>query len=221
MKTFHLLPESEIQLIESMDKKDRVIFVGKLMQKDKGFAKKLETGFNDVVNQFISENKLDREDDITDIRRDAVYVVNKPILHPKIGECNFIAKNRYHGFIRCSSLEFLFRDDGIDVKGLNDVILPKFEMGPLSMIQDIYDACSEFRMNRFRVNQYFKRLLVAYKQRELPLEYYREFNSTARFKLNMYGKVFLSDDVSESDIDFLDISYNYLNILIPLIRTLC
>jgi hypothetical protein len=63
--------------------------------------------------------------------------------------------------------------------------------------------------------------IEAYKKRELPFDYYREFNSQSAF---MYyaadgSKVFL-DEIDESVIDTIDISWNYINIILPLARLL-
>ena len=64
-----------------------------------------------------------------------------------------------------------------------------------------------------------------YKRKELAIEYYREFNSTSCYKIiDNEGNEFMFDDISEDYIEEkgydIDISYNYLNIVIPLIRLL-
>ena len=171
-------------------------------------------------DEFLKKNNLDRDDDVLMIMRDAVFVIVKPIQYQDIGSCHFRPKGSYSGFLRCSPYEFLVASDHIDVKGMKDEDLDLHKNGVLQMIRDVYDACSEYHMDTIKISQYLKELLVAYKEKALPLDYYREFNSTGKFKLIYDSHDIMMDSITEEDLPELSIDYNYVKIILPLIRNL-
>ena len=221
MRAFNLCPIERIQELEEMKKQDRVIAVGNMM-KDSEFSKKLEAGFNQVVNEFMELNGLNKDDDVLRIMRDAVYVINNPIKYDTIREyCHFIPKNEYIGYFFLSPYEFFISQHGIDVKGIDDEKLKSHENGTLRVIRDVYDACVEYNMDQVKINAFMKGVVDAYIHRDLEFDAYREFNNESNFRINMYGHEVLSDAITERDLSDVDISFNYLKIIIPLIKLLC
>ena len=221
MRAFNLCPIERIQELEEMKKQDRVIAVGNMM-KDSEFSKKLESGFNQVVNEFMELNGLNKDDDVLRIMRDAVYVINKPIKYDTIREyCHFIPKNEYIGYFFLSPYEFFISQHDIDVKGIDDEKLKSHENGTLRVIRDVYDACVEYNMDQVKINAFMKGVVDAYIHRDLEFDAYREFNNESNFRINMYGHEVLSDAITERDLSDVDISFNYLKIIIPLIKLLC
>lgn len=221
MRAFNLCPIERIQELEEMKKQDRVIAVGNMM-KDSEFSKKLEAGFNQVVNEFMELNGLNKDDDVLRIMRDAVYVINKPIKYDTIREyCHFIPKNEYIGYFFLSPYEFFISQHSIDVKGIDDEKLKSHENGTLRVIRDVYDACVEYNMDQVKINAFMKGVVDAYIHRDLEFDAYREFNNESNFRINMYGHEVLSDAITERDLSDVDISFNYLKIIIPLIKLLC
>ena len=221
MRAFNLCPIERIQELEEMKKQDRVIAVGNMM-KDSEFSKKLEAGFNQVVNEFMELNGLNKDDDVLRIMRDAVYVINKPIKYDTIREyCHFIPKNEYIGYFFLSPYEFFISQHSIDVKGIDDEKLKSHENGTLRVIRDVYDACVEYNMDQVKINAFMKGVVDAYIHRDLEFDAYREFNNESNFRINMYGHEILSDAITERDLSDVDISFNYLKIIIPLIKLLC
>ena len=221
MRAFNLCPIERIQELEEMKKQDRVIAVGNMM-KDSEFSKKLEAGFNQVVNEFMELNELNKDDDVLRIMRDAVYVINKPIKYDTIREyCHFIPKNEYIGYFFLSPYEFFISQHSIDVKGIDDEKLKSHENGTLRVIRDVYDACVEYNMDQVKINAFMKGVVDAYIHRDLEFDAYREFNNESNFRINMYGHEVLSDAITERDLSDVDISFNYLKIIIPLIKLLC
>ena len=221
MRAFNLCPIERIQALEEMKKQDRVIAVGNMM-KDSEFSKKLEAGFNQVVNEFMELNGLNKDDDVLRIMRDAVYVINKPIKYDTIREyCHFIPKNEYIGYFFLIPYEFFISQHRIDVKGIDDEKLKSHENGTLRVIRDVYDACVEYNMDQVKINAFMKGVVDAYIHRDLEFDSYREFNNESNFRINMYGHEVLSDAITERDLSDVDISFNYLKIIIPLIKLLC
>lgn len=219
IKEYKLLSQDIIDKIEKMNKNDRVIFVGKIMGKDKNFAKTLEKKFNDIIDEFIELNHLDKELDVISIKRDAVFVINKNISHTKFGEhINFIRKNVYTAYMYLKPYEFYINNDKIDVKGLNDQLYNLHKNGILDLIREFIELCASTNMNKSLINRYLKSLVVDYKNRNLCFDYYREFNQTSKYRYIIDDEVMLVDSINERSLNRIDISYNYINIIIPMIR---
>ena len=203
-----------------MEKKERVIYVGKQMRKDKDFSKELEKLFNIVVNEFIKTNELDMDFDILSIKRDAVYVINKSIIHPNIGEhIAFVPKNNYSSFIFIKAYEF-YRGEILDVKGVSDEILPLHENGILSFVNDILEIASQYNMNQKKIQTYLSDYVKAYKNKELPYDHYREFGREV-FKYVMFNNIMEINDIDEELLSSIDISKNYIDIILPAIQIIC
>lgn len=222
MKYFHLRPITLVNELEKLEKKDRVVAIGKMMREDKDFSRQLEQSFDQIVKIFIRENHLN-DDDIISIKRDAVFVKIKNINQTIFGnDVVFIPKNEYVGFIKLKNLEFWIKDKkGVDVKGISDELLPLHENGILSLIRYIYECASNYGMEKNKMNKVFSELLQSYKNRELEFDVYREFNSESKFKILMMNQFVMMDTITESFLDRCDIRYNFENILVPLIRMFC
>lgn len=224
-KEYKLLTDKQISQIASMPKDKRVRTVGLLERSSKKFANALEEHFDIVVNQFIEQNGLNKDQDIICIKKDAVFVINKNITHPNVGDhVHFIRKNVYDAFMRLDRFEFYVNDDTVDVKGLQEQQC-LHENGICHLIKDTIRTASECKMNAVIMNEYLSEMVNLYKRHELAIDYYREFNSTSSYRVtDQDGCEFVFNDISEEYIDekgyTLDISYNYINIILPLIRML-
>ena len=221
MYHYDLAPKPIIDKLAALPKKDRVVAIGKLMKKDKDFSKNLEKSFNNIIKEFLEINKIPNEN-IISIKRDAVYVLNWDIEFSDFGEfVHFIPKNKYVGWFHVNPFEFYFREDGIDVKGMNDTILPLHNDGMLSFIQELFNVCRSSNMNKGSINEFLSEFTRHYKGKQLINDYYREFNSESLYRFNFPEGMLQMDSVSDDDLEFLDISYNYKTLVLPLIRELC
>jgi hypothetical protein len=227
MHTYHLMPEETIRELEALEKDQRLIRVGLLMRENKEFSKALEASFNDAVNRFIDANDLDRDVDILAIRRDAVFVVNRPIRQTQFGEhLKFRPKNEYHAALQIGPrLEFYFKRNGqIDIKNFVQEdkdfghALVKLKPGMLSFLQEFVDVAEGSNMDLRKVYAWIKEFAKYYKERELDVEYYREFTREALFRVNGFDGPTMMDIVPDDMIDDVDITFNYRNIIIPLLQ---
>ena len=213
MEYYQLHNQKTIDKLRALPKADRVKRVG-ILQRNPNFAKALEDGFNKIMAEFIIINSIPSEN-IISIKRDAIFVKNHAITVNQFGTCvEFVPKNRYLHYLKVNSLQFFIGREKIDVKGLSDTRLPVHENGILQFIRDV---CKEGH-DYYRVNTYLKEFFTAYKKKELPFDYYREFNDSSLYKLNEMGYEFTQEHIDESDMDTLDISYNLTNILIPVLQ---
>ena len=226
IKEYSLLPESIIKKIPIDNKEKREKYVGILMRDNKDFSKNLEKKFDDVINEFISQNTLDKDYDIIGIKRDAVFVVSKKINYSKIGDnIVFVPKNIYHAYRQLPHIEFYFGKNLIDVKGLSkdfeDTIFPLHKNGMIYFIYEAMNICENSNMNKNSINLFMKDFVEKYKKKELDYDFYREFNQSSKFKCNMFNQELLLDNIDESLMESLNIEYNYINVIIPLIRIMC
>ena len=212
MSYYNLQPDKVIQKLASMTKSQREISVGKLMKKDKEFAKKLEESFNKIIQEFMDANQLSW-DDIVSIKKDAVFVKNHKINYSEFGAVHFIPKNQYKHVLLLPKYEIYISDSVTDVKGIPDEKLSLHEDGMLDFIRTTMETASEF----LKLQSFFKEYVTAYKNKELEFDAYREFNSDSLFRIGGEFPM-LSDSMIEDDIDVLDISYNYMNVVIPTIQ---
>lgn len=212
MSYYNLQPDKVIQKLASMAKPQREISVGKLMKKDKEFAKNLEESFNKIIQEFMDANQLSW-DDIVSIKKDAVFVKNHKINHIEFGAVHFIPKHQYKHVLLLPKYEIYISDSVTDVKGIPDEKLSLHEDGMLDFIRTTMETASEF----LKLQSFFKEYVTAYKNKELEFDAYREFNSDSLFRIEGEFPM-LSDSMIEDDIDVLDISYNYMNVVIPTIQ---
>lgn len=225
MRHFKLRPPDVIDRLDSLPKGERNRQVGLMVRDDHEFGRRLEKGFNDAVEQFLSQNGLDIDVDIQAIRRDAVFVVNRPVRKPTIGDAiEFIPKNRYNALLKLKQLEFYFDHDRLDIKNfvsaeadINHAI-EKLQAGPIAFVREFIDVCESSNMNRHRVYTWIREFAEYYKKKQLDFEYYREFTRDALFRVNIDGEPMYLDIVTDDVADDIDISFNYLNLFIPLLQ---
>ena len=212
MSYYNLQPEKVIQKLANMAKSQREIAVGKLMRKDKEFSRNLEESFNKIIQEFMDTNELSW-DDIVSVKKDAVFVKNHKIAHSEFGAVHFIPKNQYKHVLLLPKYEIYISDSVTDVKGIPNDKLPLHEDGMLDFIRTTMESASE--MNHLK--SIFKEYVTAYKRKELEFEAYREFNSDSFFRIGGEFPM-MTDAMIEDDMEFLDISYNYINVIIPTIQ---
>ncbi len=217
LEYFHLIPQKKIDAIRQLSSEKRKVVVGLLEQKNPELAEKLERGFDEIVKMFIEVNKLDEDIDVLSIKKDAVFVIAKTPTVTEFGPVKFIAKNTYHSFLKIGAFEFYVGYDKVDVKGLQK-LAELHENGILYLINDVVNAAEQFAGDKAAMSSYLSTLARLYKTKKLDFEFYREFNSQSKFSVIIDGERYLYDNISEEDINDVDISYNYTNIILPLIR---
>lgn len=217
LEYYELLSPNQIERIRNMPPDQRKVAVGLLEQRNKELAEKLERGFDEIMMKFITSNNLDIDIDVLTIKKDACFVISKTPKITSFGPILFRPKGIYHSFLMIGNFEFYISDDGVDVKGLQKQA-SLHKDGILHLIKDIVDTAISANGDKSVINKYLSELVNAYKRKELEFDYYREFNSTSQFHLTFDGESYLYDNISDIDLPDLDISYNYINIILPLVR---
>ena len=219
MRYYNLAPIEFIDKLDSYTKMKREVYVGNLQRDDKEFSKDLLKSFDDMMQIFLSSNNLSIDSDILAIKKDAAFVINKIVNKTDFGGCvHFASKNKYKHYIRIGMYECYVKEDrSMDVKGIGDRdALDLHKDGILKFINDVIDIYISNDKNE--MNSYLHEFTEAYKKRELPFDFYREFNSQSVYKYYDGENEITLDEIDESTIDCIDIGWNYFNVILPTIR---
>lgn len=229
MRRYGLLPATQLDEIDRMPKKERNITVGLLQKGNKGLAKALEEGFNKTVLDFLEANGLDIDVDVLAIRKDAVFVINRPVTKTRMDDhVLFRQKGVYHAVLQIGpKLEFYFPQNGpTEVKNFiqaekdENNALEKLRPGMISFLEEFVTLAEGSNMDRLKIYQWLTEFCTYYKERDLDPEYYREFTREASFRVRYGDEDMFYDYIEPSMIDDLDIYFNYKNIIVPLMSIL-
>lgn len=218
MRYYNLMPLADIEKISAMAKEDREITVGKLMRSSPTFAKGLESAFSMIIEEFLKENHLDKETDVISIKKDAVFVRNRSVKKTTFGDSVvFRAKGEYTGFFQIPSKEFYYQKSGkFDVKGISNELLPLHVNGVLDFMLGVFQEAS----HSIELQKYLKEYASCYKKLELPFAAYRQFDGNSKFLVHLMGQDVLMDNIDDSLLRYLDVTYNYLNVYLEVLKVI-
>lgn len=228
MRKYKLIPPSQIDRLESLPKDKREVRVGLMLQKNKEFGLALEEAFTFIINEFIEANRLDPENDIVSIKKDAVFVRSRELRKNEFGDdiidqngitrppVQFIRKNCYSGFLYLPQYEVYYSPNGFTIKGIADDSVPLHENGMLYLFKSVFDLSRD----RTELNAFLKEYAGYYKRRELDFDAYREFTSDSKFRVNMFGNELTMDNINEELLELTDISYNYKNVYLEILKVI-
>lgn len=231
MEAYHLVSQDIIDELNSLDKKQRVIRVGILQTKIPDLKTQMEDAFDDAINEFLKANHLEKDDDVLSIDRDAVHVINANVKVTNFkGAITFRPKHDYNAFIRIGGTEFyqdangsiatrgFMGDQTDDKKALRDHVYAKLEGGTFAFIKELFEVSASCNMRREPIFKFLKEFCTLYKDRALDKEYYREFKTDPQFRVVYGGMETMEDEITDSMVDDLNISHNYINLIIPAIQ---
>lgn len=214
---FKLLPPHVLAKLEGMEKKQRQMELGWIQKRDKAFAKDLSAAFAEGRKLFYEANDLS-EDNILSIKKDAIFVT-KRCEHLAFGEhLVFQPKNEYTSYYYMGGIEFYYHStlDQLDVKGLGDEgedLHADFMLGFLMSMFYRNETSTDTQKNI----KFLLSFADHYRNRRLECGYYRELNRASMYKLQ---RTLQGELVGVGHIDspkLLDIHYNYMNFVVPLI----
>ena len=216
IKEKKLLPQSTIDEISKInDKYKRKVAIGKLERGNTELKKGKANGFKEYRELFGETNGL-KDEDILSIKKDAIFV-KKFCYYTKFGEhVEFVEKNVYRAFMQFGQFEFYMNDEKIDVKGLVDENVAKHQNGMMLVIRRVMELLSIY--DDVKALKYIVKIINQYKTYQLPVEYYREFNSTSGFRIIQLDNEQIVTDIGESYKENLIIDYNFVNVLVPLLN---
>lgn len=208
--------DSEEDYLDNCPKYERNVYIGNKIRKEKGLSELLMEGFIEARRQFFDANMIE-DSHVLSIKKDAIFLINYPVEHTKLDAFTFELKNTYSSYYLLNGKEFYYRGktQEIDVKGINDESLEdhkEFFLGDLAKIFTLAE-----KGNTEYLIKYLKRYRDNYLNKRLPLATYRELNMENAFRTTydmQMGTAYL-ESINEGSV--LNIGYNYVRYLIPLI----
>lgn len=230
IRELKLLNQEKINELEQMEKKDRTIAIGKIMKSSPEFSKNLTEGFRTFRKKFIELNNID-EEDILSIKKDAIFIIQKTPNVLNVGEfVKFVPKNTYTSYVYINGVEMYYDSytKKLDVKNLKLDYNVELQYAKGEKFDDDIENFQIFKDFKKMIQlseklpseelfNYFKNYRKKYLEKKLPIETYREV-STGLFSID--NSTIQTKFIDDVDIDFLDISRNFIEFLIPFFQVL-
>lgn len=207
LKKEGMISDGDYQYLISLPKNFREQDIGKLIR-DKGteYYNAIASGIKEAKLEFLTKNNISPMS-IVRIANDAVYVnffIDYTYLQV-LDTVRFVPKSIYNVMMRLNSDVSIYvnidKDFIIDVIGINNNLLFLHQPFIEFLCNLIYN------IERVSINdaiKYFNDFYNAYLNKELDIEYYREFNSYSMYR-HKSGRYLLS---SVNSIDDIDNNYN-------------
>lgn len=220
IRRFNLLDKDKIDYLESLGKKERQYQIGLYQRNDKTLAKKLNDGFRECRKMFFESNKIKNEE-VLSIKKDAIFVMRR-CKSCEFDNIKFVEKNIYTSYYFLGGNELYYNENTLDIKGIDDELLEKHRNYMLSFLSNIFYAMEASSLD------YTIKTIVDfsnyYKNKALEIGYYRELNNKSLYRLKQNSDYHLFKDtlglLETGSLKDIDISYNYINYVVPLISIL-
>lgn len=220
IKEYGLISKSKIDKIDLLDKKERNETIGKLKINNPELVKNEKKGVLTARESFFRANRI-KDEDVLSIKNDAIFIIGRKARVTEFGEhIEFILKNSYTSYYNINGIEFYYnkREDKLDIKNLSKNIDPVHFSGICEFLKKVFKYIEFDRFDELK--KYLIDFSILYKSRKLPKSYYKEFNhdSMYRYKESAGDYFLLLDDIDDTFIEDLNISYNYMFIILPLLQ---
>lgn len=222
-----VIDEKTYRDLYQADRNRRQITVGLMIRKDPALYKVISDGVIKAKKRLFEANEI-MDHEVLSIKNDAVFVIGRKLKQTDFGLLSFKCKNVYTIFFQLLDLEVYYydyhTDNGlevnIDIKGINDEVLPLHENG---MLQVICDVCNRLQRGSIvDTLSYMIRLYESYINRALPIDYYREFNADSRFLLRSRFRMDYLNTIKPEYLKDIDINRNrmILQSLVQIVSTI-
>lgn len=212
------IDESTYQRLYYADRMTRQIEIGLMEKNDHSITKAKKHGITEAKRQLFLSNQIE-DWEVLSIKNDAVFILGRELPYTSFGRYfTFAKKNTYTIFLILGDLEIYYFDEmigdglnvSIDVKGINDSLLPLHEHGMLDLI---VETCYSIQRDTPRETvQKVSTMYEKFIKRELPVDCYREMNYISKFKFQSQFSAFYTDVIAPEQLQVVDIGRN-LNLI--------
>ena len=220
----NILGEKQIAFLQAMNKKEKNIYIGKLMKEHPEFeiAPKMFDEYVRIRQNLFELNGIE-EEDVLSIKKDAIFLINKRLKIPNIDIYEFVEKSKFSSYINLMEKEFYYSawTNKLTVKKFDKSVAKiQIQRGHLfDRVRHVIQT-AEFT-NQSRVLRAIRELKEDYINYDLPIDSYRDVQ-TGLFRLKhlIGGRPFYVESAGDDMKEEIDIRNNYGRIIIPLCKVL-
>jgi len=211
------IDETRYNELLNLPKEQREITVGLMIQKDNSIYKSIQEGIIEAKKRLFDANDIE-DYDVLSIRNDAVFIHSRKLNATEFSPYFiFKEKGKYNMFMSICDLDVFYNDtinpDGsvnyqLDIKGISEEKTLLHANGIGGLLCEVM-----YRLQREDVSltiQWMTGILEKYLNRQLPKEFYREFNSDSDYVIRTFKMRIASKDIPDGLIPALDINRNLL-----------
>lgn len=204
------ISKEEYKRLYNADRMERQKTVGIMELKDKEVYQVIKNGVLEMRENLIKQNNI-YDENILSCKNDALFIINQQPEITKFGNVEFKLKNIYTSFFKLKNLEFYYYNSNIDnmekldIKGINDNKLKLHEDYMIDFFKTIFDTIDNNIDDSIMIIRNFYN---QYLSNQLPLGYYRNFNSESMFSVNVYDNIYDMNMISERDLEYIYKNYN-------------
>lgn len=220
----NVISKSIYEWLYNAERLERQKYIGVLQLKDPNIITILQDGIIEAKRKLFKFNNIEIQD-VLCIKNDAVFIFDKILKTTKFDNIEFIMKNEYTSYLNLFNIEFYYAYDKItknekcDIKGIGKSA--HFHMD--YMAEFIFYIINEIQTEDIEtVIGDFNNFYRQYQEKNLPIQYYREFNSDSLYSIinSTYKVSTLRDDkVSKECVDG-SYNNNMLRLLYQYITTI-
>ena len=207
-----IISQEQYDYLKRLPKQLREKEIGLMELKDYTLYQRKASLINEFKLQFAKLNAL-KDYEVIRVANDAIYV-NRPmdLEYTKMNEfVEFRTGEPWDVYIGMKDLEIFYRyhqnNNVLDIKGVNDNSLYLHnEDGMLNIFTNVI-----IYMERSSIDyaiEYLSDMIKQYVARQLPINYYREFNSRSMFHIVVNGISYYVLDGSRLNPNEIEIDYN-------------
>ena len=218
LRSLDIISEEEYLNYYNMPRQQREVALGCLRRDNPRIEEGYRQGIKAARQLFFDANSLE-EENVLYIDNDSITTVHQwkdPRAGHLVGKLspyiNFRVKRRYTSFYQLFAIDFLYYSDGTTeefrLKNVDDSRLRQNHTG--YFLDFILAAAFSAQNNPILDSiQLVRDTYNSYATKSLDIEYYRELNPMNKYKMmNSQYYTFYSDNLSEAEKEYVDISYN-------------
>lgn len=221
LRRSRMVKSSTLDEIEALPGHERKVIIGKMELRDPRLKKTIARGILQAKRELFEANSI-QDNEILSIKNDAVFIIGRKLRTTQFGPVEFRPKNVYALYLNIEKIEFYYdsKNDIIAVKGVKDEVVehPDHQEGMVKFFATVMKYLVYDRKDALR--RYLIEFSSAYKEKKLPVVYYREFNgqNVYRTDMELAGHSFNMIEAGENDKDIINGVYNYKRYILPLIQ---
>ena len=211
LKYNKLISTEEYDRLLNTPKSVRERYIGMMIKNNYNIGKSIIKGIVEAKKLFFELNNI-QDNEIVSIKNDAIFISGSRPIQTDVNEIfTFIPKNVYSFYMSTiNNMEIFYNynqitdSEVIEIKGIKDEVLETHRFHMIYFVSTIMYMIQTCTIED--TIKYFNEFYDNFINLRLPIEYYREFNSTSKYKL--IGGKYLLDYVDESNKNELDINNN-------------